>query len=142
MIESVQHLIGARAYGDVLSEIDPANHAICVKKEFRRACDVRSFRAGAGMQQVIAADNFGLRIGKQRKRVAVLLRLPTIDLGRINADADYANPARIEFCKLLLETPQLGVAERSPEATIKNQHNSVRTGKQITETNRLSTLIQ
>ena len=76
------------------------------------------------MQQVIAADNFGLGIGKQRETVAEFLRLPPIDLRRINADADYADPARIEIRKSLLKTPQLGVAQRSPEAAIKNQRDS------------------
>jgi hypothetical protein len=141
LIESVQHLIGARTYGDVLSEIDPANHAIRIKEKFGRPCNVRSFRTRAWMQEVIAADNFGLGIGKQRKGVTQFLRLPPIDLRRINTDADYANPARIEVCKFLLETPQLGVAERSPKAAIKNQHSSIRTGKQIAETDGCSTLI-
>jgi hypothetical protein len=52
------------------------------------------------------------------------LRLPPVDLRRIDADADYADPARIEIRKPVLKTPQLGVAERSPEAAIKNQHDS------------------
>ena len=94
------------------------------------------------MQDVIAADNFSFGIGKQRKSVTEFLRLPPIDVGRINTDADYANPARLKVPKPLLETPQLGVAERSPKATIKNQHNSSRTRKQIAETDGVSALIR
>jgi hypothetical protein len=36
--------------------------------------------------------------------------LSAVDLRRIDADADNANAARIKLRKLLLETPQLGVA--------------------------------
>ena len=76
------------------------------------------------------------------KDVAELLRLAPANLRWIDADADDTNAARVEFRKPLLETPQLGVAERSPKAAIKNQHNSSRAGKQIAETDGLSTLIQ
>ena len=76
------------------------------------------------MQHIVTANNFCLGIGKQRESVAAFLRLPPIDLRRINADADYADPARIEIRKPLLKTPQLGVAEQSPEAAIKNQRDS------------------
>jgi len=133
--------MGTRAYGDILSEIHPANHAIGIKEKFGRARYIRSFWSGTGMQHVIPANDFCSGIGKQRKRVTESLRLPAIDLGWINADADHANAARVKVRKGLLETPQLGVAEWSPKAAIKNQHNSIRTGKQIAETNRLSTLI-
>ena len=76
------------------------------------------------MQYIVTANDFGVGIGKQLESVAELLRLPPVDLRRINADADYADPARIEIRTLLLKTPQLGVAERSPEAAIKNQRDS------------------
>ena len=94
------------------------------------------------MQHVIPTNDFCFRIGQQRKCVTEFLRPPPIDLGRINADANYANAARIKVNKPLLETPQLGVAERSPKAAIKNEHNSARTRKQITEAYGLSILIQ
>ena len=83
------------------------------------------------MQHIVTANNFCLGIGKQRETVAPFLRVPPVDLRRINADADYADPARIEIRKPLLKTPQLGVAERSPKAAIKNQRDSSRTGRQI-----------
>ena len=76
------------------------------------------------MQHIVTANNFCLGIGKQWKCVAEFLRLPPVDLRQIDADADYADPARIEIRTLLLKTPQLGVAERSPKAAIKNQHDT------------------
>jgi hypothetical protein len=72
----------------------------------------------------VTANNFCLGIGKQRETVVEFLRLPPINLRRIDADADYTDPARIEIRKPVLKTPQLGVAERSPEPAIKNQHDS------------------
>lgn len=81
------------------------------------------------MQHIVSANNLRLRIGKQRKRVPELLRLPLVNIRRIDANADDTNAARVEFRKPSLETPQLGVAERSPKTTIENQHDTSRAGK-------------
>ena len=62
------------------------------------------------MQDIVSANNLRIRIGQQRKRVPELLRVPPVNLWRIDADADNANAARIEFREPMLETPQLGVA--------------------------------
>ena len=83
------------------------------------------------MQQIISADDFGLRIGEQWERVTQLLRLSSINLRWIDADADHADSALVEVSKPLLETPQLGVAEWSPKTTIENQHDSSGAGKQV-----------
>jgi hypothetical protein len=62
------------------------------------------------MQNIVSANNLRIRIGQQRKCVSALLRLPLINIRWIDADADHANAARLEFRKPALETPQLGVA--------------------------------
>jgi hypothetical protein len=62
------------------------------------------------MQHIVSANNLRIRIGQKRKRVPELLRLPLVNIRRIDADADNANAARVEFRKPSLETPQLGVA--------------------------------
>ena len=124
LIERIEDLLGPRAHGDVLCKIDLANHAVRINQKFGKPGNVRAFRSCAGMQHIVTTNNFCLGIGKQRETVAEFLRLPPIDLRRINADADYADPARIKIRKPLLKTPQLGVAERSPKAAIKNQHDS------------------
>ena len=74
------------------------------------------------MQDIVTANDLRVRIGKQRERVSELLRLPLVNIRRIDADADDANAARVEFRKSVLETPQLGVTERSPKTAIENQH--------------------
>jgi len=67
--------------------------------------NVRTFRSRAGMQHIVTPNNLRFGIGKQRERVAELLRLSAVDLRWIDADADNANAARIKLRKLLLETP-------------------------------------
>jgi hypothetical protein len=49
-----------------------------------------------------------------------------INLRWIDADPDDANASRIEFFELFLETPQLGVAKRSPKSAIENQRERLR----------------
>ena len=94
------------------------------------------------MQDIVSANNLRIRIGQQRECVAPFLRLASANLRWIYADADDANAARLELRQPLLETPQLGVAERSPKTTIKYQHGTLGVGKQIAEANRFSVLIQ
>src|SRR5262249_16550742 len=112
-IESVKHLLGSRTHCDVVRKIDPANDADRINPELGRSGDVRVFWSCRVMQYIVTANDFCLGIGKQRKSVSEFLRLPLIDLGRIDANADHTNPARIEIRKPSLKTPQLGVAERS-----------------------------
>ena len=77
------------------------------------------------MQHIIPANDFRIRIGKQWKSIPQLLRVPLIDIRRINTDADDTNAACVEFRKPMLETPQLGVTERSPKTTIENQEGTL-----------------
>jgi hypothetical protein len=69
------------------------------------------------------------------------LRVPLVNIRWINTDADDTNTARLEFGKPTLETPQLGVAERSPKTAIENQEGTLRVGKQIAEADRFPILI-
>lgn len=110
MIKRFKHLLGARAHGNIVSEVHPSDNAIRIEEKFGRARNVRSFRSRAGMQHIVSANDLRIRIGQQGKRVPELLRLPLVDIRRIDADGDNVNTARVEFRKPVLETPQLGVA--------------------------------
>jgi len=77
------------------------------------------------MQYVVPANDFRVRIGKQWKSISELLRVPLVNIRWVNTDADDTNAARIEFRKPVLETPQLGVAERSPKTPIENQEGTL-----------------
>src|SRR5438477_5787339 len=90
LIEGIEDLLRPRAHRDVLRKIDPTNHSVRINKKFGRPRNVSAFRPRAGMQYIVTANDFGVGIGKQRKTVAEPLRLPSVDLRRINADADYA----------------------------------------------------
>ena len=65
-----------------------------------------------------------------------------VDVRRIDANRGDTDAVRIKLRKLLLETPQLGVAEWSPKTAIENQDHSLRSRKQIAQTDRLLVLIQ
>ena len=56
------------------------------------------------MQDIVTANDLRLRIGEQRERVAPFLRLASVNLWRIDADADNMNATRLEFPKPLLKT--------------------------------------
>ena len=77
------------------------------------------------MQDIVPANNLRVRIGKQWKSIPELLRVPSVDIRWINTDADDTNAARVEFRKPMLETPQLGVAERSPKTSIEDQEGTL-----------------
>ena len=77
------------------------------------------------MQDIVPANNLRVRIGKQWKSISELLRVPLINIWWINTDADDTNAALVEFRKPMLETPQLGVTERSPKTTIENQEGTL-----------------
>jgi hypothetical protein len=81
-------LVGTGADAKVIGEIDPANCTGGVDEDLRRSRDVVAFDAGALVEEVVAADYFG--IGIREKRVGVtgfaaeVLRLG----GRIDANGD------------------------------------------------------
>ena len=94
------------------------------------------------MQEVVTPNHFRLWIGQKRVGVAKLLALAPIDFRRVNANRDDVNPARFKFRKPLLETPQLGVAQWSPETAIKNQRDGFRSADEITKRDVLPVLIR
>lgn len=78
------------------------------------------------MKNIVTANDCGVGIGKERKTEAHLPKEPAIYFHRIDADGRYMNAARVEIRDTLLETPQLGVAKRSPMAAVKNQDRAIR----------------
>ena len=135
-IECFQDLLGARPHGNILREVDPTNYASRIDEKFGRPGNVRALRSAAGMEEIVTANHSGVWIGKKSKRVAELLPMAAVDLRGINTHSHNPNAARLELRQLLLETPQLGVAERSPKPAIEDQQHrsslrrrSVRNGR-------------
>ena len=97
------------------------------------------------MQHIVTANDLRPGIRKQWECVAAPLRLSPVNLRWIDADPDDSNTSCIEFPKLLLKTPQLGVAKRSPKSAIENQRDCLRSRlspEQIAEADGISILIQ
>jgi hypothetical protein len=108
--KGLERLLGTPTNTDIFGQIHPAHRASRIDKKLCRPRDVLAFWPSAGMQNVITPNHLRVFVGEQWKRIAQLFALPLIDVRRINADADHANAARIEFRKPSLKTPQLGVA--------------------------------
>jgi hypothetical protein len=142
LIEGFQDLTGPRPHHDAFCQIHPADRAGGVDQKLGRARDIGALRPGAGMQHVVTPNHPGILVGEQWKLEAEPLALAAIDLRRVDADANHANAARVEFRKLLLKTPQLGVTKWSPEPAIKNQDRAFRTGKQISQRDRFAILVR
>ena len=73
------------------------------------------------VQQIVAQDGLEFFIREKREGVALFAAVVTGNSRGINTDSNNLDSTRLELFELLLETPQLGVAERSPVATIENQ---------------------
>jgi len=93
------------------------------------------------MENIVTANDSGVRVRKKRKGEAHLLGMAAIDFNGIDADRGDANSARLKIGKAPLKTPQLGVTERSPMPAVKDQNRAVGR-KQIGQCNRLSVLIR
>jgi hypothetical protein len=96
-MKGIEDLLWPHTHGDVFRKIDPSNQAVRINQKFGGASDVRTFRPRSGMQHIVTANDFCLGIGKQRESVPEFLRLPPIDLRRIDADADNTDSSRIEI---------------------------------------------
>ena len=121
----LQDLFRTRSNSDAFRQIDPANDACRIDEEFSGTDDVSALGSRALVQKTVTLDCFRLRVRKKRIGEAQLLAVRTRGLWRISADRDHADTTCIEIGKALLETPQLGVAERSPVTAIENQQDAV-----------------
>jgi len=110
LIQGSENLLRPRTNRDVVGKINPANDSAGIDQKLGGSCDIRAFWPRPAMQHIVAANHFCFSIGKQRKCIAAFLRLPPVNVGWIDANTNDADAARIELRKLLLETPQLGVA--------------------------------
>ena len=77
------------------------------------------------MENIVTANYFGIGVGKKRESVAHLLRMPAVDLFRIDADGRNLDTARLELRQMPLKTPQLGVTKRSPMSAVENDHRAI-----------------
>src|SRR2546426_4268110 len=121
VVEHLEHLLGGGANFVTLRQVDPAARAAGVKQNLSWPGNVGAADTASSMQQVVAANDFRLGVGEKREGVALLLAMRPRNLRWVHADGHNAHTARGEFLQLLLKTPQLGVAVRSPVASAENQ---------------------
>ena len=83
------------------------------------------------MQDSVAANHFGVGIGKKEERVSPVAAQLAGFRRRIDADRDDSHAARPELPKMFLETPQLGVTKRSPIAAVEDEQDTAAITAQI-----------
>ena len=130
LVEGFEDLFWPNTNTDAFGEIHPTNRAGGINEKFGRPRDVGFFRPGARMEQIVTANHFRAGVGKERESETELFGMPIIYLGGVDANGDNAKTARVEVGELLLETPQLGVTEWSPESAVKN-HDRALSGNEI-----------
>lgn len=61
--------------------------------------------AGSFVQDIVAADDRAVRIGKECVGVTPLARVLAVDFGRVYADRQGADSERFKLAEVLLDTP-------------------------------------
>lgn len=115
--------MGAGADADVFREVFPADYAGTIDEKFGRAGNIMLFRAGALVQQVVAANRFCLRIAEKREAVALFLAQILGNCGQVHTDGHWPHAMRREFLQIFLDASQLEVAVGSPITTIEDKQN-------------------
>jgi hypothetical protein len=125
LIKRFEDLLWTRSHGNVFGQVDPLNGPRAIDEKLRGPCDVVAFRPGATVQEVVAPDHICRRVGENWIRKSHLPAMRVINIDRVHANRGHMHTPRGKIRKMLLKTPQLGVAKRSPMAAIKNQDSSV-----------------
>ena len=121
-IDCGENGFGTGAHSDVVGQVHPADCAVGGDEELGGARDILTISGAVGMQYPVLADGFSLGIGEKRKFIPLgLAEFLRIGPG-VHTDSHHFHTALMKFVQVLLETPQLGVAERSPVASIEDQH--------------------
>jgi hypothetical protein len=141
-VKCFQHLFWSRTDSDVFREINPTYNTARIDKEFRGTGNVCAFGSRAAMQEIVTSNDLRVRIRQESIGVTKFLSPTSIDFWRVHTNRDDINPARFKFRKALLETPQLGVAERSPMPAIENQKRAPAVREEIGQCYRFSILVR
>jgi hypothetical protein len=105
----------------VLSQIHPADHPTVVHKKFSWPRDVFAVFSAAYVQHSVLTDYLRFRIGEEWEAISPGLAELLGLFWRIDANRQYFDSSVAELAEALLETPQLGVAKRSPVTSVKNE---------------------
>jgi hypothetical protein len=101
----LQHLFGAGAHAEVVGEVDPANHTGRINQNFGRTGDIVAISAGPFVEQVVAADDFGVGVGEEGIGVAGFAAQAGGFTGRVHANGDGSDSGGLKFGEMLFDTP-------------------------------------
>ena len=90
---------------EVFSEITPANNAVAIDEKLRGPRDVVSVFTRAFVQKIVSANNFGIRIGEERKCIARFFAEIARGFRQVDADRDRLHTRGFEFGEMLFDTP-------------------------------------
>ena len=116
----LENLRWPRADPVTLGQHSPAHDAARVDEKLRGPRDIMSVDSLSGMDEIIRTNRVEVPIGKKSKSITGPLCQVARLFGSIDADRHWTNAHRVELIQILLNTPQLGVARRSPVASIEN----------------------
>lgn len=102
---SLEDLLRPRTHAIILGQIAPLHGAGAVEEKFGGAGDVGASDTGSFMEQVVLANDGGVRIGEDRERVARFARELFRDFRRIDADRDRTDAESLEVGETVLNTP-------------------------------------
>jgi hypothetical protein len=120
------HLIGSRPHAHIFGKVLPADDTGTIDQELRGPRNVVAFGTTARVQQIIAADNIGLRIGKKSEGKSRLAPQVTRNIGGIYAYGHRYDALRLKLAQPFLNSSQLEDAEGSPVSAIKDQQYAFR----------------
>ena len=100
-----QHLFRPCADAEIAGQIAPAHGAGTVDEELGGTRDVVSVLARAFVQDAVARDGLGVRIGEQREGIAGFLTKIARLLRRVDADCNRLDTGGAEVGEILFDTP-------------------------------------
>lgn len=105
MVDLTEYALRACPDPQVVREVHPSDGACLIHQKLGGTCDITAILARGGMQDSIAADCVGLRIGQKRKSIGLAFAQLVQVLTRIRADCQNLHTPRPKVRKMPLETP-------------------------------------
>lgn len=125
-LRSLDDLFRASPHAEIVGQVHPSYPAIRIDEELCRARNVMALDTFAGIHQIVALDRNRVGIGQKGELISVTIAQGTRDFGLIHADGYRPDSQTLKRFQILLDTPQLGVTERSPVPSIEDQEDATR----------------
>ena len=101
----LKHRFRPRTHTDVFCQVYPTDFSGTVDQELGRTRDVLAVLATLWMEDAVAANHSGVRIGQNWKRISFrVAQFSGLIIG-IDADSCDFDALRVQFVEVFLETP-------------------------------------